>query len=219
MPLRELDGPRREPEGRDATSLVVLLHGYGADGDDLITLADAWRTLLPAAIFLAPHAFDRLPGAEFGGRQWFPLTFRDPGELVRGTTAASPGLDGFLDLEITRYRLEPRRLALVGFSQGAMMALHVGLRRSPAPAAIIGYSGVMAGPEQRSDATASHPPVLLVHGERDEVIPVEALHLTREALARVGVPVEWHVRPGLGHGIDPEGLAYGGDFLKRVLAA
>jgi phospholipase/carboxylesterase len=215
--MRELNGPRREPEHRQATSLVVLLHGYGANGDDLIALADAWRGLLPASGFLAPDAPDLLPGAGPAGRQWFPLTFRDPDELVRGTLTAAPALDRLLDRELARYRLEARRLALVGFSQGTMMALHVGLRRRPAPAAIVGYSGVIADQEHFSTTFESPPPVLLVHGERDDVIPVEALHLTREALARAGVPVEWHVRPGLGHGIDPHGLAFGGDFLRRIL--
>jgi phospholipase/carboxylesterase len=211
-----IDGPRIVPRGRP-TSLVVLLHGYGADGNDLIALAEAWRGLLPATAFAAPHAPEPLPYEAMGGRQWFDLTMRDPTELRRGTLAAAPALTRFLDAELARHALPPDRLALVGFSQGTMMALHVGLRCAVAPAAIVGYSGVIAGPEHLASEIAARPPVQLVHGEADEVIPVDALALTREALASAGVPVEWHVAPGLGHGIDPEGLALGGHFLAEHL--
>ncbi|MEW5962111.1 MAG: dienelactone hydrolase family protein [Pseudomonadota bacterium] len=211
-----IDGPRIAPRQR-ATSLVVLLHGYGADGNDLIGLAEAWRDLLPATAFVAPHAPQPLPFEAMGGRQWFDLTMRDPTELRRGTLAAAPALTRFLDAELARHALAPDRLALVGFSQGTMMALHVGLRRSVAPAAIVGYSGVIAGAEHLRAEIACHPPVQLVHGELDELIPVGALAITREALAAAGVPVEWHIAPGLGHGIDPEGLALGGGFLAEHL--
>lgn len=211
-----LDGPRINPP-RKAASLVVLLHGYGADGNDLIALAEAWRPLLPATAFVAPHAPELLPFEAMAGRQWFDLTMRDASELRRGTLAAAPTLMRFLDAELARHPLPPDRLALVGFSQGTMMALHVGLRRPIAPAAIVGYSGVIAGPEQLSAEITSRPPVQLVHGEADEVIPVAALAITREALAAAGVPVEWHIAPGLGHGIDADGLALGGRFLAEHL--
>src|SRR5918992_1146652 len=143
--MRELEGPRREPKGRPVSSVVVLLHGYGASGGDLIELAEAWRGELPETVFIAPHAPERLP-YQGGGYQWFPLTFRDPGELWRGVCAAAPALNRLLDAELARYRMEQRRLVLVGFSQGTMLALHVGLRRGTTPAAIIGYSGLIAGP-------------------------------------------------------------------------
>src|SRR5262245_21936049 len=200
--MQQLDGPRLEPREGAATSLIVLLHGYGANGDDLIALGDGWRPWLPQAAFVAPNAPEMIPGMH-GGLQWFPLTLRDPGEYWRGVVAAQPALDRFLDTELARYRLGPDRLALVGFSQGTMMALHVGLRRAAAPAGVVAYSGLLAGPDQLAQATA-RPPVLLIHGSADEVIPVDALHMAREALAEGGLPVEWHVRPGLGHGIDPE---------------
>jgi phospholipase/carboxylesterase len=216
--MRELVGPRREPTRPPAGALVVLLHGYGANGEDLISLADAWRSLLPHAAFVAPDAPETLPpAAGFGGRQWFELTFRDPGELWRGVSAAGPILDRFLDLELKRYELRPERLALVGFSQGTMMALHVGLRRLTAPAAIVGFSGLVAGPEHLATGIRVRPPVQLIHGEADDLIPLEALHVTREALAEAQVPVEWHVRPGLGHGIDPAGLALAGSYLVEHL--
>ena len=211
-----LDGPRIAPSRGRASALVVLLHGYGANGDDLIALGEAWRQQLPDAAFVAPNAPEPIPGM-YGGLQWFDLTLRDPSEYWRGVTAARPMLDGFLDTELARYRLAANRLVLVGFSQGSMLALHVGLRRSAAPAGIVAYSGLLAGPEHLAEVT-SRPPVLLIHGEVDDLIPVGALHLAREALAGAGMPVEWHVRPGLGHGIDAEAQWMGGHFIAQTLS-
>jgi phospholipase/carboxylesterase len=210
-----LDGPRIAPNRGRASSLVVLLHGYGANGDDLIALGEAWRPQLPEAAFVAPNAPQTIPGM-YGGLQWFDLTLRDPSEYWRGVTTARPVLDGFLDAELARYRLAGDRLVLVGFSQGSMLALHVGLRRNAAPAGIVAYSGLLAGPEHLAEAT-SQPPLLLIHGEIDELIPVQALHLAREALAGRGMRVEWHVRPGLGHGIDPQAQWMAGHFIGRAL--
>ena len=210
-----LDGPRIEPRGGRASALVVLVHGYGANGDDLIALADGWRLSLADAAFVAPNAPQTIPGM-FGALQWFPLTMRDPSEYWRGVVAAQPALDRFLDAELARYRLSPSRLALVGFSQGTMMALHVGLRRAAPAAGIVAYSGLLAGPERLGE-TKARPPVLLIHGEADDLIPVDALHMAREALAAGGVLVEWHVRPGLGHGIDPEGQWMAEHFIAQVL--
>ena len=154
------------------------------------------------------------------GREWFPLTFRNPDERWTGVNAAAPALNQFLDAELARRKLPPSALALVGFSQGTMMALHTGLRRSQSPAAIVGYSGIFVLPEQAApDAVAgeirSKPPVLLVHGDQDELIPVQALLLGAQGLAALEVPVEWHISPGIGHGIDQEGLRHGGEFLAR----
>jgi phospholipase/carboxylesterase len=210
-----LNGPWIEPRGGRASGLVVLLHGYGANGDDLIALGEGWRRSLPDAAFVAPNAPQSIPGMD-GGLQWFPLTQRDPSEYWRGVAAAQPALDRFLDAELARYRLTGDRLVLVGFSQGTMMALHVGLRRAPAPAGIVAYSGLLAGPDHLAE-TKARPPVLLVHGEADDMIPVEALHMAREALAGAGTLVEWHVRPGLGHGIDPEAQWMAGHFIAQTL--
>jgi phospholipase/carboxylesterase len=209
-----LDGPRIEPRGTP-TALLVLLHGYGANGDDLIALGQGWRRQLPQAAFVAPNAPDEIPGMP-GALQWFPLTFRDPGERWRGVVAARPELERFLDAELARYRLRDDRLLLVGFSQGTMLALHTGLRRNAAPAAIVGYSGLLAGPEHLGEIRV-RPPVLLIHGAEDGLIPVDALHIAREQLAQAGVGVEWHVREGLGHGIDPVGQHLAGDFMARAL--
>jgi phospholipase/carboxylesterase len=218
----ELDGPRLNPHSGPARQLVVFLHGYGADGNDLIDIGRAWQQYLPQAAFVSPHAPEPCGQAPVG-RQWFPLTFRDPNERWIGVNKAAPGLQRFLDAELERHKLPPSALALVGFSQGTMMALHVGLRRTVAPAAIVGYSGLLVvPPESELEAFAaeikSRPPVLLVHGERDELIPVQALFQAAQGLSALGVSVEWHLSAGVGHGIDAEGLRHGGEFLARRFA-
>ena len=215
----ELDGPRLEPRSGKAKRLVVFLHGYGADGNDLIEIGRAWQPLLPDTAFVSPHAPEPCAQAPVG-RQWFPLTFRDPDERWVGVNKAAPGLEKFLEQELARRQLPPSALALVGFSQGTMMALHAGLRRAVAPAAIVGYSGIFvlannAAPETIAADIRSRPPVLLVHGDRDDLIPVQALFHAAQALAAIGVPTEWHISHGVGHGIDAEGLRHGGEFLAR----
>lgn len=220
--MAELDGPRLAPYSGQAKQLVVFLHGYGADGNDLIDIGRAWQSLLPDAAFVSPHA-PRPCGQAPMGREWFPLTFRDPGERWAGVNMAAPTLNAFLDEELARHSLPPSALALVGFSQGTMMSLHVGLRRETAPAAIVGYSGMLAMPEEvDADAFAaevrSRPPVLLVHGDQDPLIPVQALFHAAQTLAALDVPTEWHISQGVGHGIDQEGLRQGGEFLARQLS-
>ena len=217
--MAELDGPRLEPRSGKARQLVVFLHGYGADGNDLIEIGRAWAGLLPDTAFVSPHA-PRPCGQAPVGREWFPLTFREANERWVGVQAAAPGLNAFLDAELARRKLPPSALALVGFSQGTMMALHVGLRRAVAPAAIVGYSGLLVlPPDVDAEAFAaeikSRPPVLLVHGDRDDLIPPQALFQASQGLAALEVPVEWHISPGIGHGIDGEGLRHGGEFLGR----
>jgi phospholipase/carboxylesterase len=201
----------------------VFLHGYGADGNDLIELGRAWQQLLPQAAFVSPHAPEPCSQAPVG-RQWFALTFHDPNERWVGVNKAAPVLERFIDAELTRHNLPPAALALVGFSQGTMMALHVGLRRSAPPAAIVGYSGLLVLPpdgklEKVAAEIKSRPPVLLVHGDQDELIPPQALFQSAQGLAALGVSVEWHLSAGIGHGIDPEGLRHGGEFLARCFTA
>jgi phospholipase/carboxylesterase len=219
----ELDGPRLAPRSGAARQLVVFLHGYGADGNDLIEIGRVWQPLLPQAAFVSPHAPEPCGQAPVG-RQWFALTFRDPNERFVGVNKAAPILQRFIDAELTRLGLPPSALALVGFSQGTMMALHVGLRRAMPPAAIVGYSGVLVlPPDGNLDSFAgeirSRPPVLLVHGEQDDLIPADALFQSAQSLAALGVPAQWHLSSGVGHGIDQEGLRHGGEFLARGLAA
>jgi phospholipase/carboxylesterase len=214
-----LDGPRLPPAaGGAARQLVVFLHGYGADGNDLIGLGREWARALPHAAFVSPNAPEPCGMAPMG-RQWFNLTFRDPGEMERGVKHAGPILDAFLTAELERLQLPSSALGLVGFSQGTMIALAVGLTRRPGPAAIVGYSGALANAEALAAREGSGPAVLLVHGDMDEVIPVDAMLIAREQLAQAGLAVEWHVAQGIGHGIDAEGLRLGGTFLKHAFAA
>jgi phospholipase/carboxylesterase len=219
MSSLRLDGPRLPPaSGGQARQLVVFLHGYGADGNDLIGLGREWAKVLPNAAFVSPHAPEPCGMAPMG-LQWFDLTFRDPGEMARGVARAGPGLDAFLSAELERLRLPSKALALVGFSQGTMIALAVGLKRTPPPAAIVGYSGALADVEVQPERPGAGPAILLVHGDMDEVIPLDAMLIAREQLAQAGLPVEWHVAEGLGHGIDPTGLKLGGAFLRQAFAA
>ena len=224
-----LDGPRIPAAAGRTSQLVAFLHGYGADGNDLIEIGRQWRSLLPEAAFVSPHAPERAPGAPTG-RQWFALSIRSPddtaagGERWTGAVKARGAIDAFLDAELKRLGLDDSKLALVGFSQGAMMALHVGLRRPRAPAAILGFSGMLIGPERLDEAAArdargAPPPILLVHGEQDPLIPLEAMFTAAEALAQASIPTQWHLSLGIGHGIDAEGLRQGGLFLASAFAA
>jgi len=217
--MPSIDGPRLAPASGRAKQLVVFLHGYGADGDDLIEIGRQWQRWLPDAAFVAPHAPEPCTMSAMG-RQWFALTFRDPHERWRGVNQAGPALDAFLNTELARHGLDSSALALVGFSQGTMMALHVGLRRASAPAAIIGYSGMVVleegkGPDSLKPVVQSKPPILLVHGDQDDVIPAQALFMTADALAAAEIPCQWHLSLGVAHGIDGEALRQGGLFLTR----
>ena len=224
-----LDGPRIPAAAGRTSQLVVFLHGYGADGNDLIELGRQWRALLPEAAFVSPHAPDRRPGAPMG-RQWFALSNRSPddtaggGERWAGAVNARGPIDAFLDAELKRLGLDNSKLALVGFSQGCMMALHVGLRRPRAPAAILGFSGLLVGPEHLSEATARdargagaanpcRPPRIPV-----PIIPFDAMFMAAEALAGASIPTQWHLSLGIGHGINAEGLRQGGLFLAKGFA-
>lgn len=199
-----LDGPRWGPASPgQAQQLVVLLHGLGADGFDLIDLAPVWGELLPNAAFVAPHAPFPCDMAPFG-RQWFSLQDRTPARIVAGVGAALPALDAFLDAELARLGLPGNALALMGFSQGAMMTLACGLRRQPSPALLLAFSGRLAFPLPEDLSHA--PPVLLVHGESDDVVPVAGTREAESALRARGVRVTTLYRPRLGHGIDDEGL-------------
>jgi len=214
-----LNGPRLSPAtGGQAAQLVVFLHGYGADGSDLIDLGRAWAEALPDAAFAAPDAPEPLPFEAFGGRQWFALSERDMREYRLGVEAGRPALEAYLDEELGRWQVDASALALVGFSQGAMMALHTGLRRKVPPAAILAYSGLLAGPD-RLDDIRTETPVLIVHGSEDDVVPPHHLPASRDALLNKGTSVESHLLEGLGHSIDERGMVLGGRFLKAAFPA
>ena len=213
------DAPRLAPLNGKARQLVVLVHGYGADGADLLSLGQHWQQALPDAAFASPNAPTQVPGAP--GYQWFPLRTLDANDVIPGAASAAPGLEAFLEAELKAQNVAPENLVLVGFSQGAMMALHVGLRRKIAPAAVIGLSGTLVGPENLAEATARRkdglpPPVLIMHGHMDEVIPVDAMFMTADQLAAANIPCQWHLAIGVGHGIDGEEIRHGAMFLARA---
>lgn len=211
-----LTGPHLAPASGGAPSaIVVLLHGYGSNGADLLSFAPIWARSLPDALFLAPNAPERCPGAP-GGYQWWGLHDLALPALAAGAARAAPELDAFLDAQLAEHGLGNDRLVLAGFSQGTMMALHVGLRRTPAVAGIIGYSGLLAAAPAPGDIVA-RPPILLIHGDRDPTVPVTAYHASHAALHRLGYAVEGGVTPGLGHSVDLAGIERGAAFARRAL--
>ncbi len=212
-----LDGPRMPPaRGGKPDALVILLHGYGSNGADLIGLAPYWQSALPGVQFVAPNAIEPLPQMA-SAFQWFPISQIEPHLTEAGARQAAATLDRFIDRELERYGLNESRLALVGFSQGTMMALHVGLRRKAPPAAILGYSGLLVGARSLKEEVTHAPPILLAHGDMDDVIPVTAMFDSAEALAAAGFGAQWHVSYGLPHSIGPDGLELGGAFLSAYL--
>jgi phospholipase/carboxylesterase len=212
-----LEGPRWGPADPAAPRrLVVLLHGLGADGFDLIDLAPGWGRAVPGAVFIAPHAPEPCDLAPFG-RQWFSLQDRSAAMMEAGARAAAAHLGRFLQAETAAAGLAAGDVALMGFSQGAMTALFAGLRLAPPPAAILAYAGRLIGAASLPGEIAGRPPVLLVHGEADETVPIEGSREAERVLAGLGVPVESAWRPGLGHGLDEAGIMLGGLMLQRCL--
>ncbi len=219
----DLDGPRFGPaqaqDGRPQ-ELVILVHGLGADGNDLISLAPVVAQVLPAAAFVSPNApfpCDMAPPGVSMGRQWFSFQDRDPAAVLAGVRTAARHLDAFIDAELARAGLPDARLALLGFSQGTMIALHTAIRRARPCAAVIGYSGALVGPELLAAEVRSRPPMLLVHGDADEVVPFQSMAAAEQALRAAGFLVHGEARPGLGHGIDEAGLQLGAAMLKQSL--
>ena len=215
-----LNGPTLAPaSGATPQQLVIFLHGVGSNGDDLISLAPFFQKVLPDALFIspnAPQAFDMAPPGQQMGYQWFSLQDMSPEARLAGTQTAAPILDAFIDEKLAETGLTDDKLALIGFSQGTMMSLYVGPRRANQMAGIIGYSGTLVGAEMLADSIKSRPPVLLVHGDSDEVVPVDAMPLAVEGLKRVGIEVSHHISAGLGHGLDDDGIRFGMGFLAEI---
>jgi phospholipase/carboxylesterase len=215
--MAALDGPRWPAASGRARHLVVLCHGVGADGNDLIDLGPHWSATLPDAAFVAPHGPEPYDMG-FTGRQWFAIGDRDPAHMEAGVRVAAEVLGRFIAGELEAAALPAEAYALVGFSQGAMTALYAGLRLPAAPRGILSYSGALIAPDRLPAERAHRLPVLLVHGEADEVVPASRSRDAQAALQYAGVPVETLFCPRLGHGIDDAGLSLGGLFLQRVLA-
>ncbi len=211
-----VNGASLQPlSGAQPKHIVLLLHGYGSSGADLISMAPHWRQQLPDALFLAPNAPERCGvGA---GYQWWPLHNFTPQALAAGAAQAAPAMDAFIDRKLQQYGLSEANLAIVGFSQGTMLALHVGLRRKSALAAIVGYSGMLVASADLVHRHPRHPPVLLIHGSADPVVPVAALHAAKAELHKMGIEAVTHISAGLGHSVDLVGLRLGGEFIAKGL--
>lgn len=218
---RVLNAERRAPVSGDVRSVVVFLHGYGANGADLLGLADPLGEHLPDTLFVAPDAPEACAGAPMGF-QWFPIPWIDGSseeESMRGMARAVDDLNDFLDALMVDEDVLPEQVVLFGFSQGTMMALHVAPRREDEIAGIVAFSGRLLSPETLADEVACRPPVLLVHGDHDDVVPPQSLPQAAEALQEAGwTDVYAHIMKGTGHGIAPDGLSVALAFMRDKLS-
>ncbi|GGX61655.1 phospholipase [Tateyamaria omphalii] len=217
---RVLQAGRVEPASGELRSIVVFLHGYGANGADLLGLADPLSEHLPDTLFVAPDAPEAIPGYP-GGYQWFPIPWIDGSseeEAERGLNAAAEDLNAFLDALMVDEDVLPEQVVLFGFSQGTMMSLHVAPRREDPVAGIVAFSGRLLNPEVLADEVVSRPPVLLIHGDQDDVVPPQSLPQAAEALQEAGwKDVYAHVMKGTAHGIAPDGLSVALAFMRDKL--
>ncbi|MDE3028952.1 MAG: dienelactone hydrolase family protein [Paracoccaceae bacterium] len=216
---RKLEFGRKAPVSGKTKSMVVFLHGYGADGADLLGLPDPLGPHLPDTVFIAPNAPDRCTGNPFG-YQWFPIPWIDgstPAEAEAGMVTAAADLNAFLDARMAEEGVTPDAVALVGFSQGTMMSLYVAPRRAAALAGVVGFSGRLIAPERLAAEITARPPMLLIHGDRDEVVPPHSLPEAADALTKAGIEVFTHVSRGTAHGIAQDGLSKALGFLMKVL--
>ncbi len=215
--MKRLDGPFLLPKsGTTARQLVIFLHGYGANGADLIDIGNEWADGLPDAAFVSPNApevCDMSPS----GFQWFPIRAVDRAliERERPAAAVAPVLNAFIDAEIERWKVTEDKVAVVGFSQGAMMAMYTMPRRTKPCAGVIGYSGLIVNGDELKAENIAKMPILAIHGDADEIVPPENLTGVEQAFASAGFNVETVLRPGLGHGIDQFGLQRGLRFLQE----
>ena len=221
--IPSLVGPEFGPTdtSSDAQQLIILCHGLGADGFDLIGLAPYFAQVLPHAHFVSPNApeiCDMAPPGMQSGYQWFSLLLREEENMLYGARSAEPILNKFIDDQLAKYNLSEDKLALIGFSQGTMMSIFVGTRREKPVAGIVGFSGRLIGKDELADEITSRPPMVLINGDQDELVPVDQQPEAIEKLQAAGVKVEGHIRPGLGHSIDAEGIQIACDFLKKIFA-
>jgi len=217
---RALDALRKEPLSGETRSAVIFLHGYGANGADLMGLADPLQEHLPDTLFLSPDAPEECIGAPMG-RQWFPIPWIDGSseeESRDGLLRAAGDLNAFLDGVMVDEDLLPEQVMVLGFSQGTMMALHVLPRREDAVAGLVAFSGRLLEPEALEDEVQCRPPVLLIHGDQDDVVPPQSLPAAAEALQGAGwKEVYAHIMKGTAHGIAPDGLQVALAFMRERL--
>lgn len=216
---RPLNYKMKPAESGTTKSVVMFLHGYGADGADLLGLADPLAPHLPDTAFYAPDAPDRCTGNPFG-YQWFPIPWLDGSTeqaAAEGLEASAADLNAFIDIVLQREEITIDRLALIGFSQGTMMSLHVAPRRDHAMAGIVAFSGRLLRPEKLASESQVRPPVMLIHGDADQVVPFDDMRKAAEALMDAGFETYGHVMKGTGHGIAPDGLGVALNFLKDRL--
>ena len=211
-----LEGPRADAQSGEKDSLVILLHGYGADGNDLFGIAQALAPHLPNTAFRSPNAPERCTTNPMG-YQWFPISWLDGSseqEMAEGAERAKKTLHAYLDEAMAEEGMTPDRTVIIGFSQGTMMSLDVTMRRDEPFAGLVGFSGRLI----ESDAPMTcKTPVLLVHGDQDPMVPVQSIHEAREALDKAGVPCLWYISEGVGHGIAPDGLGLALKFIQDRL--
>ena len=215
--LPELSGPEAAPaSGGPAKQLIIFVHGYGANGEDLISLSRYYAQVAPDAAFVSPDAPYRCDGAPMGF-QWYDVWMKDPAERLAAIRSTGEIFDNFVTGQLAVHGLSEDKLVLIGFSQGTMMSLFTAPRRENAIAGIVGYSGRMESPDTLKAEIRSKPPVVMVHGDSDELLAVSEMETAAATLRDCGVEIDTHIRPGLGHGIDEEGIRVGLAFVQKVL--
>lgn len=202
------------PKNADPEQVVILLHGVGSNGQDLISLAPMWAQALPKAIFISPDApfpCDMVPPGYPNSYQWFSLLDRDPHKMLDGVKTVFPFVEEFIETQRERFSVPYNKVALVGFSQGTMTSLYVAPRLKGKIAGVLGYSGALL----QDEGIKHKPPVHLIHGEADDVVPVQAWEHARRTLAQEGFTVTGYTTPGLMHSIDMDGIQSGSIFLQK----
>ncbi|PCI87076.1 MAG: phospholipase [Hyphomicrobiales bacterium] len=210
-----INGPRLEPK-EQINKLVIFLHGYGSNGNDLISLTESIYKSLPHTAFVSPNAPFACDGSP-SGYEWFPLYSLSYAEKLKGTQMAAPHLNAFIDAQKAKYGIEDKDIALFGFSQGTMMALYIAPRRKQALAAVVGFSGALTAIDELATETTAKPPILLVHGTQDDVVPYSSLAEAEQGLSKNGFDVITHSSQGTAHGIAPDGINMARDFLVKHL--